>query len=284
MAEVPAFFSRKKPNLGEDALLKASSSKQGAPHHCPAKQADKTRDTVPEEHRVNKKLRAAKRQNLPHSTSAAAKFLGHVGDTVISDEELWAWRAKFEEDKDAWILKASCEMLIHNMDRDDAKAVQDTRLSYLENENSHLKKDFKKLEKTLQAAENGKKSAEESLNKETARLSGLEGEIADLKKNSSLEAANKSLVEKKDKAVDASFYEGVCSYVATFLSGEPNYKWLPKFGKVADNYMAEFPSKHPELMAAKQAELADTLAKEAVSDEARQEGDDQAGNLDQDAP
>lgn len=74
----------------------------------------------------------------------ASRVLGDIGDTVISDEELKQWRAKLESEKDAWILKASCEMLVHNMDRDDAKAAQETRLSTLEKENSQLKKDSKK--------------------------------------------------------------------------------------------------------------------------------------------
>ena len=119
-----------------------------------------------------------------------------------------------------------------------------------------------------------KKTAEESLTKETALL---ENEVSDLKKaNSTLKAQNKTLLEEKETAEGASFFEGVCSYVATFLSGEPDYDWLPKFGRTAANFMAEFPSKHPELMAAKKAELADTLAREAEADEARREGEDQA--------
>lgn len=67
-------------------------------------------------------------------------------------------------------------------------------------------------------------------------------------------------MEEREKAEGASFFEGVCSYVATFLSGEPDYDWLSKFGKTAANFMAEFPSQHPELLAAKKAELAATLA------------------------
>lgn len=80
-------------------------------------------------------------------------------------------------------------------------------------------------------------------------------------------------MEEKDKVEGTSFFEAVCSYVATFLSGEPDYNWLPKFGKTAANFMAEFPSQHPELMAAKKAELTATLAKEAAEETARQEGE-----------
>lgn len=46
----------------------------------------------------------------------------------MSEEELKAWRAKSEEEKDAWLLKTSCEMLVHNLDRDDAREAQGTRL------------------------------------------------------------------------------------------------------------------------------------------------------------
>lgn len=50
MAEVPSFFSRKKPNLGEDASLKPGSSKKGASFLAPQKQLIKP-DTVVEETR-----------------------------------------------------------------------------------------------------------------------------------------------------------------------------------------------------------------------------------------
>lgn len=143
MAEVPSFFSRKKPNLGEDVSLKPGSSKKGASFLAPQKQLIKP-DTVVEETRQSKKLRASKKHNPSQPTSMASRVLGDIGDTVISDEELKQWRAKLESEKDVWILKASCEMLVHNMDRDDAKAAQETRLSTLEKENSQLKKDSKK--------------------------------------------------------------------------------------------------------------------------------------------
>ena len=47
--------------------------------------------------------------------------------------------------------------------------------------------------------------------------------------------------------------------------------------------MAEFPSQHPELLAAKKAELAATLAREAEEERARQEGDKQAEEHAEDA-
>lgn len=46
------------------------------------------------------------------------------------------------------------------------------------------------------------------------RLSNLEKEVADLKaKNSLLAADNKKLTDEKEEAVEASFHEGVCSYI-----------------------------------------------------------------------
>ena len=101
-------------------------------------------------------------------------------------------------------------------------------------------------------------------------------EVAILKKeNKSLPDDNSKLSQSNDEAVEAAFVEGVNSYIATFLNGEPDYDWAPKFDKVTTAYMAEFPSKNPDLMASKKAELDDTLAKEAVADEAHREGDNQ---------
>ena len=77
--------------------------------------------------------------------------MGEIGASIVSDDELRVWRAKSDFEKDAWILKTSSEMLVHNMDRDSAKAAQETRLTNLEKEISQLKKDAKKNEKTLQA-------------------------------------------------------------------------------------------------------------------------------------
>ena len=128
---------------GEGASPKPSSSKWGASVLVPQKQSDKS-DPTPEETRVPKKVRAGKRQNTSQSTSLAARALGEIGESIVSDDELRAWRAKSDTEKDAWILKASCEILVHNMDRDDAKVAQETRLSNLEKENSQLKKDSKK--------------------------------------------------------------------------------------------------------------------------------------------
>ena len=273
MTNVPTFLNRTKLNTGEGASSQPSGSKQGVSVLDTQKQGDKANPTL-EDSRGPKKQRAAKKQHLSQSTSLSTRALGEIGASIASDEELRAWRAKSEFDKDAWILKASCEMLVHNMDRENAKVAQETRLSNLEKEVSQLKKEAKKQEKALQATESAKKTAEESLTSERARL---EKEIADLKKaNSTLESTNQSLVEEKDKVEGASFFEGVCSYVATFLTGEPDYDWLPKFRKTAANFMAEFPKEHPELMAAKKAELAATLAKEAAEETARQEGEDQA--------
>ena len=266
MTNVPAFFNRTKLNTGEGASAQPSGSKRGAPALDTQKLGDKANPTL-EDSRVPKKQRVLKKQS---SSGLSTRALGEIGASNASDDELRAWRAKSEADKDAWILKASCEMLVHNMDRENAKVAQETRLSNLEKEVSQLKKDAKRQEKALQAAESAKKAAEESLTSERAHL---EKEIADLKKaNSTLESSNRSLVEEKDKVEGASFFEGVCSYIATFLSGEPNYDWLPKFGKTAADFMAKFPEEHPELMAAKRAELEATLAKEAAEGTARQEG------------
>ena len=77
--------------------------------------------------------------------------MGEIGASIVSDDELRVWCAKSDFEKDAWILKTSSEMLVHNMDRDSAKAAQETRLTNLEKEISQLKKDAKKNEKTLQA-------------------------------------------------------------------------------------------------------------------------------------
>ena len=236
MANVPTFLNRTKLNTGEGASSQPLGSKRGASFLDSQKQGDKTNPSL-EESRGPKKHRAVKKQQS--STSLSTKALGEIGASIASDDELRAWRAKSDADKDAWILKASCEMLVHNMDRENAKVAQETRLSNLEKEISQLKKEAKKQEKALQAAESSKKTAEESLVTEKARL---EKEITDLKKaNSTLESTNQSLVEEKDKVEGASFFEGVCSYVATFLSGEPHYDWLPKFGKTAADFMAKFP-------------------------------------------
>ena len=270
MANVPTFLNRTKLNLGEGASSQPSGSKRGAPGHDVPKQGDK-HDLVLEDSRDPKKRRAVKKGGALSSTSLSSRALGEIGASIASDEELRAWRAKSDSEKDEWILKASCEMLVHNMDRENAKTAQGTRLSNLEKEVSSLKKEAKKQEKALQSAENAKKAAEDTLTKEKARL---EKEIADLQKaNSQLEAQNQGLAEEKEKAEGASFLEGVYSYVATFLSGEPGYDWLPKFGRTAANFMAEFPKEHPELMAAKKAELEATLAREAAEGTSRQEGD-----------
>lgn len=272
MANVPTFLQRTILNTGEGASSKPSGSKRGASELGAPKQGDKP-DPALESSRGPKKLRVTKKQTPSQSTSLSTRALGEIGASIASDEELRAWRAKSDSEKDEWILKASCEMLVHNMDRENARTAQGTRLQTLEKEISTLKKDAKKNEKALQAAESAKKTAEEELSTEKARL---EKEIADLKKeNSKLESANKGLAEEMSKVEGASFFEGVCSYVATFLSGEPDYNWLPKFGKTAANFMAEFPSQHPELLAAKKAELAATLAREAEEETARQEGDHQ---------
>ena len=106
---------------------------------------------------AQKKQRAANKQHS--STSLSARALGEIGASIASDDELRSWRAKSESDKDAWILKASCEMLVHNMDRENAKVAQETRLSNLEKDVSQLKKEAKKQEKALQAAESAKKTA-----------------------------------------------------------------------------------------------------------------------------
>ena len=247
MTSVPTFLQRTKLNSGEGASSQPSTSKRGAPGLDIPKQGERP-DPALEDSRGPKKQRATKRQNIPPSTSLSSRALGEIGASIASDDEQRAWRAKSDSEKDEWILKASCEMLVHNMDRENAKAAQGTRLLNLEKEISLLKKEAKKQEKALQAAENAKKAAEESLSKETTRL---EKELADLKKaNSNLESTNKSLVGEKEKAEGAFFFEGVCSYVATFLFGEPDYDWLPKFGKTTANFMAEFPSQHPELSAA----------------------------------
>ena len=270
MANIPTFLQRTKFDSGEGASSQPAGTKRGASVLDAAKQGDKS---APASEKL-KKLRATKRQNLSQSTDLSSRALGQIGASIASDEELKAWRAKSESEKDEWILKASCEMLVHNMDRENAKTAQGTRLQNLEKEISNLKKEAKKNEKALQSAENAKKTAEEELVKEKARL---EKEISELKKETTnLEAANKSLAEEKEAAEGASFFEGVCSYVATFLSGEPDYDWLPKFGRTAANFMAEFPSKHPALLAAKKAELAATLAREAEEERARQEGEKQA--------
>ena len=272
MANVPTFLQRTKLNLGEGASSQPSGSKRGAPGLDVPKQGDRPDPTL-EDSRDPKKRRAVKKQQTLSSNSLSSRALGEIGASIASDEELRAWRAKSDSEKDEWILKASCEMLVHNMDRENAKTAQGARLSNLEKEVSSLKKDAKKNEKALQAAESAKKTAEEDLVKERARL---EKEIADLKKeNSKLESANKGLSEEISKVEGASFFEGVCSYVATFLSGDPNYEWLPKFGRTAADFMAKFPEEHPELLAAKKAELEATLAKEAAEETARQEGGNQ---------
>ena len=280
MAEVPSFFSRKKPNLGEDASLSPGFPKRGASNRVFQKPPSKL-DTVSTGTPRSKKPRVSKKHNPAQPSSLASRVLGDIGDTVLSDNEVQAWRAKLDSEKDDWILKASCEMLIHNMDRDDAKAAQEARLSNLEKENSQLKREAKQHDKALKKAEDGKLAVEKELNIEKARF---EKEVADLKlENSSLADDNKQLLEDKEKAVETSFTEGLFSYVATFLSGEPNYNWLPNFGKAAADFMAEFPSKNPELMAAKKAELAETLAKEATAEGARPGGDTQAGDMSKDA-
>ena len=269
MANIPTFLQRTKFVAGEGASSQPVGTKRGASVLDASKQGDKS---APASEKL-KKLRASKK-HLSQSTDLSSRALGQIGASIASDEELKAWRAKSELEKDEWIFKASCEMLVHNMDRENAKTAQGTRLATLEKEISSLKKDAKKNEKALQSAENAKKTAEEELVKEKARL---EKEISELKKeNSTLAAANKDLAEEREAAEGASFFEGVCSYVATFLSGEPDYNWLPKFGKTAADFMAEFPSQHPELMAAKKAELTATLAKEAEEEEARQQGEDRA--------
>ena len=143
MANIPTLLQRTKLNSGEGASSQPSASKRGGPGLDTSKQGDRP-DPALEDSRGPKKQRATKRQNTSQSTSLSTRAPGEIGASIVSDDELRAWRAKSEADKDAWILKASCEMLVHNMDRANVKVAQETRLSNLEKEISQLKKDSKK--------------------------------------------------------------------------------------------------------------------------------------------
>ena len=117
-------------------------------------------------------------------------------------------------------LDFGCKMLVHNLDRDEARSAQGTRLQELEKEVSQLVKDAKTQDKLLKKAEEGKATAEKELKAERTRLKELEAEVGDLKKkNKSLTNDNSKISQGNDEAIEAAFTEGVNSYIATFLNG-----------------------------------------------------------------
>ena len=94
----------------------------------------------------------------------------------MTEDELRAWRAKSEGEKDTFILKTCAEMLIHSKDREGSKALQTAHILNLEKEN----KDAKNQRKALRKSEDGRVVVEKELKKERLCLSILEKEASDL--------------------------------------------------------------------------------------------------------
>ena len=105
MTSIPTFLQRTKLNSREGASSQPSASKRGAPGLDVQKQGDRP-DPALEDSRGPKKQRATKRQNISQSTSLSSRALGEIGASIVSDDELRAWRAKSDSEKDVWILKA----------------------------------------------------------------------------------------------------------------------------------------------------------------------------------
>lgn len=139
-----------------------------------------------------------------------------------------------------------------------------------------MKKVMDDQTKKLSSAREDRNKVVTAYNSEKARREGLEKELGELKiahaKQSSLvdelkadQAHGRAL--EKERVENAAFEEGLNSYVATFLAGEPSFDWVPHFGRGMAKFMADFAVIQEELITFKRDELKEMLAKEAATAE-----------------
>ncbi|KAK1378443.1 hypothetical protein POM88_025187 [Heracleum sosnowskyi] len=211
---------------------------------------------------------------------------GHLWDSLISENEYKRWMARSDSDKQKIATRASLDLFMFNSECEKNKEENVKRMKELEAEVGKLKADVKSLNSKLNKSETEKKAAISSLStletqltrqvelakEKDAFIQTLEEKTTDLelKLDELEEEKDSGWAAEKEKLSKESFDEGIKAYCITFLAGEPNYDWRPKFGAGMADFLADLSQKEAQAIAEKRIALEEVLSTEDV---ARQPGE-----------
>lgn len=135
----PSLFTRKKPTPLSQAQGAPSGSKPPQDKAAPSSLVKVTPDVPePNTEQPNKRQKAR-----------------DIGDTNVTEEELYQWRRKTQEDKDSFILKGTSELLVHLHHREERRLEDAASMKKAEEELTKLKEDFKSQRVELKKATRG---------------------------------------------------------------------------------------------------------------------------------
>lgn len=121
MTGVPSLFSRKRNySKGAPADSKGASSQVTPTPPPKTKIALPPPSTTREEQPLKRQKVTPGKKGASSTTirSVVYHYFDGVGDIVATPEELSSWTGKTPEEKKIFMLKASAEMLVHQMDRE----------------------------------------------------------------------------------------------------------------------------------------------------------------------
>ncbi|KAK1352367.1 hypothetical protein POM88_053306 [Heracleum sosnowskyi] len=182
----------------------------------------------------------------------------HLGDSLISENEYKRWMARSDSDKQKIATRASLDLFMFNSECEKNKEENVKRMKELEAEVGKLKAD---LARQVELAK-----------KKDAFIRTLEEKTTDLelKLDELEEEKDSGWAAEKEKLSKESFDEGIKAYCITFLAGEPNYDWRPKFGTGMADFLVDISQKEAQAIAEKRIALEEVLSTEDV---ARQPGE-----------